>query len=206
VGYHRHTGYATYEVLHSDPTVIHEATVNVYVAYIANTSQNLPAPGAASITTAFSPDSGSQVVETPPRAAFTINVCPSALLFPFVTNQRGLDTRIVLTNTSLDPFGTSGERGTVRLYFFSNDDSESGNPRPIVTQTIPAGKQMDFNLATGGNFGTPAVPGFQGYIIAIPNFRHSHGFALISGPNGEAAASYPAERISARAGFPDFEA
>jgi hypothetical protein len=205
VSYERHTGYATYEVLHSDPTVIHEAIVNVYVAYIANTAQNLPVPGPTSITTAFSPDPRSRPVETSPLAAFTINVCPSALLFPFVTNQGGLDTRIVITNTSLDPFGTSAEHGTVRLYFFGNGDTEGRNPRPVVTQTVPAGKQLDFNLAKGGNFGTPAVPGFQGYIIAIPNFRYSHGFALISGPAGEAAASYPAEPINARAGLPELK-
>ena len=115
-------------------------------------------------------------------------------------------TRIVVANTSLDPFGTGTERGTVKLYFFSNGEAEDGNPRPVVTQTIPAGKQLDFNLSTGGNFGMPPIPGFQGYIIANANFRYSHGFALISGPGGQATASYPALRLGARTGFPDPEA
>jgi hypothetical protein len=206
VSYKRETASATYEVLHADnPAVIHKATINIYVAYIAATAQALPRLGATSITTAFAPDARSQVVETSPRAAFNINACPSALLFPFVTNQRGLDTRVVLTNTSLDPFGTSAEPGTVTLYFFSGD-AGAENPRPVVTQTIPAGKQLDFNLSTGGNFGVPPVPGFQGYIIARADFRYSLGFAIIDGPTGQAAASYPAVRISARAGIPDPEA
>jgi hypothetical protein len=154
-------------------------------------------------------DTHSHTVETEPGAAFAINACPSALLFPFVTNQRGLDTRIVVANTSLDPFGTGPERGSVKLYFFSNDegngDAEWRTSPPIVTQTIPAGKQLDFNLSRGGNFGMPAVAGFQGYVIASANFRYSHGFALISGPGGEAAASYPAVPLGARTGFPNPE-
>jgi hypothetical protein len=206
VTYRDRVGYATYDVVDSDPSAIHEATINVYVAYYCNMTQNLPELGVTDLTTTFTPDPRSQAVETPPRMAFGINACSSALLFPFVTNQGGLDTRIVVANTSLDPFGTGEERGTVKLYFFSNGDAEGGNPRPVVTQTIPAGKQLDFNLSTGGNFGMPPIPGFQGYIIANANFRHSHGIALISGTGGQAAASYPAVRLGARIGFPEPEA
>ncbi|HEV8041582.1 MAG TPA: hypothetical protein VGP62_22085 [Bryobacteraceae bacterium] len=206
VTYRDRVGYATYDVVDSDPKALHEATINVYVAYICNTTQNLPELGVTDLTTTFTPDPLSQAVETQPRMAFGIHACSSALLFPFVTNQGGLDTRIVVANTSLDPFGTGEERGTVKLYFFSNGDAEGGNPRPVVTQTIPAGKQLDFNISTGGNFGMPPIPGFQGYIIANANFRHSHGLALISGTGGQAAASYPAVRLGSRTGFSDPEA
>jgi hypothetical protein len=37
-----------------------------------------------------------------------------------------------------------------------------------------------FTLSNGGNFGVPATPGFQGYIIAVAQFQFCHAFAFIS--------------------------
>jgi hypothetical protein len=202
VSYSRDTAYATYEVLYSDPKFAHEATINVYVAYFSNLGQNLPALGSTTFTTVFIPDIKSKPVETAPRAAFNINSCCSALLFPFVSNQGELDTRIVVANTSLDPFGTAPERGTVKLYFFSSEETEGRVVQPITTESVPAGRQLDFSLSRGGNFGTPAMPGFQGYIIAYAHFRRTHGFAFITSP-GAQSASYAAVHINSRSGYPD---
>jgi hypothetical protein len=45
---------------------------------------------------------------------------------------------------------------------------------------VPAGQELIFTLSNGGNFGVPATPGFQGYIIAVSQFQFCHAFAFIS--------------------------
>ena len=115
-----------------------------------------------------------------PRAAFDINLCTCDLLYPFVTNQAGFDTGIALANTSLDPFGTGPQQGSVKLYYFGNTAGGGAAPPPFVTDVVPAGTELIFNLSSGGNFGVPAVPGFEGYIISVANFQYCHAFAFIS--------------------------
>jgi hypothetical protein len=191
VSYSGTTGYATYEVINSDPNVPENALITVYVAYISNTAQNLPAPGASTVNVSFAPLSnvGTATATDPiprfgdtstPLAAFDINLCTCDLLFPFVTNQSGFDTGIALANTSLDPFGTGPQQGTVKLYYFGSTVGGGVAPPPFVTQTVPAGQELIFNLSGGGNFGVPAVPGFEGYIISVANFQYCHAFAFIS--------------------------
>jgi len=191
VAYSGTTGYATYEVVNSDPNVPESAFINVFVAFISATAQNLPAPGASTVSVSFAPLSnvGTASATDPiprfgdtstPRAAFDINLCTCDLLFPFVTNQSGFDTGIALANTSLDPFGTGPQQGTVKLYYFGSTAGGGVAPPPFVTQTVPAGQELIFNLSGGGNFGVPAVPGFEGYIISVANFQYCHAFAFIS--------------------------
>jgi hypothetical protein len=191
VSYSGTTGYATYEVVNSDPNVPETAFINVFVAFVSATANNLPAPGASTVNVSFAPLSnvGTASSTDPiprfgdtstPRAAFTINLCTCDLLFPFVTNQSGFDTGIAIANTSLDPFGTGPQQGTVKLYYFGSTAGGGVAPPPFVTQTVPAGQEAIFNLSGGGNFGVPAVPGFEGYIISVANFQYCHGFAFIS--------------------------
>jgi hypothetical protein len=191
VSYSGTTGYATYEVVNSDPNVPENAVIGVYVAYISATANNLPAPGASTVNVSFAPLSnvGTATATDPiprfgdtstPRSAFTINLCTCDLLFPFVTNQSGFDTGIAIANTSLDPFGTGPQQGTVKLYYFGSTAGGGVAPPPFVTQTVPAGQELIFNLSGGGNFGVPAVPGFEGYIISVADFQYCHAFAFIS--------------------------
>jgi len=191
VSYSGTTGYATYEVVNSDPNVPESAYIPVFVAFLSATAQNLPAPGASTVSVSFAPLSNvvtaSAVDPIPrfgdtstPRAAFDINLCTCDLLFPFVTNTSGFDTGVALANTSLDPFGTGPQQGTVKLYYFGSTAGGGVAPPPFVTQTVPAGQELIFNLSGGGNFGVPAVPGFEGYIISVANFQYCHGFAFIS--------------------------
>ncbi len=191
VGYSGTTGYATFEVVNSDPNVPESAFINVAVAFLSATAQNLPAPGSSTVSVSFAPLSnvGTASSTDPiprfgdtsvPRAAFDINLCTCDLLFPFVTNTSGFDTGIALANTSLDPFGTGPQQGTVKLYYFGSTAGGGVAPPPFVTQTVPAGQELIFNLSGGGNFGVPAVPGFEGYIISVANFQYCHGFAFIS--------------------------
>jgi hypothetical protein len=191
VSYSGTTGYATYETVNSDPNVPETAFIEVYVAFASATAQNLPAPGASTVNVSFAPLSNVGIATatdpiprfgdtSTPRAAFDINLCTCDLLFPFVTNQSGFDTGIALANTSLDPFGTGPQQGTVKLYYFGSTVGGGVAPPPFVTQTVPAGQELIFNLSGGGNFGVPAVPGFEGYIISTANFQYCHGFAFIS--------------------------
>ena len=161
------------------------------MAFLSATAQNLPAPGASTVNVSFAPLSNVGVASatdpiprfgdtSTPRAAFTINLCTCDLLFPFMTNTSGFDTGIAIANTSLDPFGTGPQQGTVKLYYFGSTAGGGVAPPPFVTQTVPAGQELIFNLSGGGNFGVPAVPGFEGYIISVANFQYCHGFAFIS--------------------------
>jgi len=191
VSYSGTTGYAAYEVLNSDPNSQESGTISVFVAYTSNTAQNLPAPGASTLNVSFAPLSsvGTASATDPiprfgdssaPLNTFDINLCTCDLLFPFVTNQSGFDTGIALANTSLDPFGTGPQQGTVKLYYFGSTAGGGVAPPPFTTQTVPAGQELIFNLSGGGNFGVPAVPGFEGYIISVANFQYCHAFAFIS--------------------------
>ena len=196
------TIYATYEVLNCDANSIHEAVIGVYLAFVANTSQNLPELGLTTVRTGIAPVSGITVSESGPINLFKITPCSSGLLFPFVTNRDGLDTRIVVANTSLDPFGTPAQQGPVKLYFYDDKTADGCTPQLITTQPIRAGQQLVFSLANGGNFGMPPVPGFQGYIFAITEFQYSHALALIGDPGGEGLTqSYLAVRVPSN-GYP----
>ncbi len=131
-----------------------------------------------------------------------------------MTNQDGLDTRIVVTNTSRNPFGITRQQGPVTLYFYGskpssgpappNNDSLFGQAFSFKTQPIPAGEQLMFSLSSGGNFGMPAVPSFQGYIYAVASFQYCHALALIGDTSGKGLAqSYLAVRIPSQDGSPN---
>jgi hypothetical protein len=185
---------AVYEVANADPFAIEGAIVNVGVSFVSNTAQNLPAPGQSTVTASFAPLStvGTWSGTDPiPRwcnkssalNTFLINVCTCDLLFPFVTNTGGFDTGIAIANTTMDPFGTTPQNGTVTLYFYG---SLPGTPAPApitnqtTTATVDAGTELLFTLSSGGDHGIQAEVGFEGYIISIANFQFCHGFAFIS--------------------------
>jgi hypothetical protein len=182
-------GVAVYEILAADPFQIESLTVPVAVAFLANAGTNLPAPGVQSTATrSFAPlsnvstaDASAPIPRFAPSSApsnsFIINKCSCNLLFPFVTNQQGFDTGVAIANTSVDPYGTTPQAGTVTLNYYSG-----GTPPPAATTNapVPGGQILTFTLSGGGNFGIPATPGFQGYIIAQAQFQFCHAFAYIS--------------------------
>jgi len=182
---------AVYEVWYSNPNVIEIANLQIYVAAISNTGQNLPGLGTSTITVSFAPISNVQTASTSapiPRFCsnataknlFTIVACTCNLLFPFVTNQAGFDTGIAIANTSLDPFGTSPQHGTVTLNYYGNTTGGGAAPSPQTSQDVAAGTELVFNLSSGGDHGIVATPGFQGYVISTANFQWCHAFAFIS--------------------------
>ena len=110
-----------------------------------------------------------QVITTPRSTAK-----PQSMLFPFVTNQAGFDTGIIISNTSSDPFGTTPSSGSCTLNFFGGTATNPGAPPgPVSTGTISSG----FAYA---NVISSIAPGFQGYVIASCNFTGAAGFAFLS--------------------------
>ncbi len=156
-----------------------------------------PALGTATVNGGLAPISTVKlpaVLSTPPAGqpvprfadtssatnVFTLNPCATNLLFPYVTNQAGFDTGLVVSNTSSDPFGTSGQAGTCTLNYYGATTGGGAAPAAVTTQSVPAGGQLVWTLSSGGNLGATATPGFQGYVIAQCQFRFGHGFAFVS--------------------------
>jgi RHS repeat-associated protein len=106
----------------------------------------------------------------PPKENFpNINVCPTDLLFTFLTNQAGFDTGLEIQKTSTDPFGTSPSSSEpCRLNWYGPVDPAGINSGAFPSPTI-------YNTLASN---TP--PGFSGYMIAVCNFQYAHGFAFIS--------------------------
>jgi hypothetical protein len=109
------------------------------------------------------------------------------LLFPFVTNQAGFDSGLVIVNTSADPFENLRVDGECTLHFFGTNA-----PPSTVPTVIAAGTEATFLAST-------VAPGFQGYVIATCTFPLGHGWLELSdvGQN-DFAASYPALVLPAK--------
>ncbi len=187
------TAVATYEILYSDPSVTETLAIPAYAAYISNTGQNIPAPGVATVSVNFAPLSTAPTASTSapiprfcqpytPANLFTINSCNCNLLFPFVTNQFGFDTGVAIANTTADTLnGVTPQQGLVTLtYYGTTTGGGAAPPTAVTTSDVPSGAELVFTLSSGGNYGIPATPGFEGYIIARANFQYCHGFAFIS--------------------------
>jgi hypothetical protein len=113
---------------------------------------------------------------------FSINLCSCNLLFPFVTNQAGFDTGVAIANTTADTLnGLAPQTGNVTLTYYGTTTGGGAAPATAVTTSaVPSGSELLFTLSGGGNYGIPATPGFEGYIIARADFQYCHGFAFIS--------------------------
>ena len=92
------------------------------------------------------------------------------LLFTYVVNANGFDTGIAISNTGVDPFGTSdGASDKCTLNFYQG----VVNPPAVDSGTITKG-------TTYTTLASVVAPGFNGYMIATCNFPYAHGFAFIS--------------------------
>jgi hypothetical protein len=172
------------------------ATVNMSYAPVppvGSSATTLTAWGTAAPTSAplniprFADTSGSGI--TP---AYTINICETVLLFPFVTNQSGFDTGLAISNTTTDPLGTTAQQGVCNLSAYGNNAptsqpacttaSTTGFCMPGTTST-GAAAASGFVISTGTTSATLAsliAPNFQGYIVAVCQFQLAHGFAFVT--------------------------
>jgi len=103
------------------------------------------------------------------------------LLFPFATNQAGLDTALVVSNTGLDSTGTVGIAGPCTFHFFGNNA-----PSPVTFSSVAPGAQVGMALSV-------FAPAFQGYVEAVCSFPFAHGFGVLTDMNFKnLAATIPA--------------
>lgn len=184
-------GFVVYEIVQSNPNAIEQLRIPTTAAFISNTGSNLPGLGQSTATVSFAPlstvNTASSSAPIPrfcpgavARNLFAINQCSCNLLFPFVTNQAGFDTGVAIANTSLDPFGTPPQSGTVTLNYYGGTTGGGAAPAAQTSQTVAAGSELIFTLSNGGGLGIAATPGFQGYIIATARFQYCHAFAFVS--------------------------
>jgi hypothetical protein len=184
-------GTAVWEVMNADPLIGQTYEFGIGVSYVANTSNNLPGLGSATVAGSFAPLStvttASASAPIPrfadtstARTIFTISACTTNLLFVFLTNQAGFDSGIAIANTSVDPFGTAPQSGPCKLNYYGETTGGGAAPAAQTSAVVPAGKTLTAVLSTGGLYGIAATPGFQGYMIAQCQFQYAHGFAFIS--------------------------
>ena len=185
------SGVAVWEVTAADASQIGSLDFGVLIRYTAATGAGLPALGTAVVNGTYAPllpgaTTASATAPVPrfvgdnPQNAFTIIRCETNLLWPYVTNQAGFDTGMVIANTSRDPYGTEAQEGPCTIYYYGATTGGGAAPAPQTTGTITAGTQAIWTLSSGGNYGIAATPGFQGYVIARCQFRFAHGYAFIS--------------------------
>jgi len=181
-------GAAVWNVDSSAAGQISSFTFPISVTYKASP---LPATGTATVAGNYAPTTtvftysasapAPRFVDDPQSATtFTIAPCRTNLLFPFVTNQAGFDTGIVISNTSSDPFGTVPQRGVCKLNYYGGTAGGGAAPGVQTSGVVTEGQQLVLTVSNGGNLGITATPGFQGYIIAQCDFQYAHGFAFIS--------------------------
>jgi hypothetical protein len=185
------TATATWEVIQTRPLEVENVYVSYAFTYVSNTVSNLPGLGVITGVGSFAPIStvGTATSTAPhprfadsgvSRTANSIYGCATNILFPFVTNQAGFDTGIAISNTSMDPFGTTTQAGTCKINYYGETTGGGAAPAAQTSGRVDPGKQLLFVLSSGGNLGMAATPGFQGYIIAQCAFQYGHGFSYIS--------------------------
>jgi len=150
-----------------------EPTAPFTAAAGAQPSGTLTIPRFASV----SPTSATPVI--------TLNLCTTALLFPYITTVTGFDTGISIANTSMDPFSTPNQSGICTMYWYGGTPGATTSATPPAPTTLGAG---GVGNTTGILSGTTAltqasqsVPAdWSGYMIALCNFQYAHGYAAIT--------------------------
>lgn len=189
------TGWIGYEVTDDWTIASEDCTVEVWAAWTPDTENNLPAPGTGQMSVSFAPLStvGTSTEDDEPRPRFLdgtgsdpeniVNVvkCTSTILFPFVTNQNGFDTGLVVSNTSEDWLGTEPQDGACEIHYHGSTTGGGAAPATDPTDVIGAGEQLIWLLSSGNPAqGVDPAFEFQGYIIVVCDFQYGHGYAFIT--------------------------
>jgi hypothetical protein len=185
---------AVWEVLNTQPTYTETISFGMYVAYSSavTSAGSFPPQGNSQVTFAyaantaagtFSATNGAQASGSMPIPRFndtsltnvgnffTVNLCQTVLLFPYVTTLSGWETGISIANTTTDPFGTTPQQGTCTLYWYNTGGA---NPPTPTTAVVPSGNIVVFGSSS--YTGT----GFMGYMIARCYFQLAHGAAVVT--------------------------
>jgi len=185
------SGIVVYEILYDDPFNIERMEIPVTVAFIADAGNNSPQPNVQStVVGGYAPQSSAGtwdlsnaypiprfIPDQPTLNTFIVVKCSCNLLFPWAVYTQGYDTGVAISNTTLDPYGTTPQQGNVTAYYYMN----STQVKKSTTQVVPGGQTVVWTLSGGGTFGMPGIDnGFAGYIIAQSEFQLCHGYAYIS--------------------------
>jgi len=210
---------AVWEVTNANPSATDVLTFSVYISYSATSATTTnpyglpitglplgapvsnaalsyaPEPGGGSFSTANAsqgqtPTPRFAIVKTQSGPWVNINLCQTTLLYPFVTGAAGFDTGIAIANTSMDPFGTTTQTGSCKLYGYGVTVATAGNTaaQPVVAGcdgiSNPLPGTNCFPIVAGGQVGTvlasATLTNFQGYVIAVCNFQYAHGYAAVT--------------------------
>jgi len=192
---------AVWEVVNSLPNTQENYDFEVFVTY-SNAVSGVPPIGTMTVNMSYAPiptqgaftlaqgGAASQTLGIPRFAdtstsanALTIQVCQTALLYPFVINVAGDDTGLAVANTSQDPWGTTNQTGYCTINWYGTG-GPAVNPGYLgnagYQTTVPTSSQL-IAAGTVQTWGTSSVaPGFFGYVIATCNFDYAHGYAFVS--------------------------
>ena len=163
-------------------STLDDERVELPVTFVRGSEDDLPAIGRGHVTVSFHPVSGvggdtfevggaplPRFVKSAKTAAIIeVDTCTTTLLFPFVFHQSGFDTGIAISNTS-------SESGSCAINYHG-----AGGPDHHESPLIAGGGQLIFTLSS-----TVDTTGFQGYLVAVCDFRKAYGFALILDGFGE---------------------
>ena len=186
-------GSIVYEVENDDPIQNEDCTIPLWFAWVPDTENNLPAPGTGQLAVTFAPLStvfvaadGEPVprfIDTggDPTNVISIIKCVTQILFPFVSNRFGLDTGLVVANTSEDWLGTAPQDGTCTIHYHGTTLGDGASPPDDTSKVIQAGEQLIWLLSSGNpGYEIDPTPEFQGYIIVVCEFQYGHGYAFIT--------------------------
>jgi hypothetical protein len=152
---------AVWEVIASDLGANEVLDFAAFLKYDAHPEANMPPLGCATIAGGFAPTPpafpmgrgvAADIALPIPRFLslyepamnwFAVELQRTSLLFPFVSNQQGFDTDMIISNVSAaDPRGTPPQAGAFALYFYGENAPGIGH-----TSSVPAG-QVHSTLAS----------------------------------------------------------
>ncbi len=184
-------GLAVFEVQAQDPALLEDCHVPVRFDIPSGQSSGLRiwvAAGLAprSVTVVASSSAPVPRFAAPPRSdRRQIDLVPddTTLLFPFVSNQVGFTTGLVVTHGSREALvGTeSGSAGACDLHYYGETSEENDFFLVQHTTELEPGEQIVFTLS-GGNLdrNIVGIEEFQGYLMVVCGFPGARGYAFIT--------------------------
>jgi len=189
-------GQICYDVSTNSSALTEDCAITIVSGWTADTENDSPVRGSYSVATSYAPlssvTSGDDDTALVPRFLAgteldawefgTVNSCASTILFPYVTNQSGFDTGLVVSNTSADGDGDGVDQaGTCSIAYYGETTGGGDAPDADTTDSIAAGDQLIWLLSSGNSDqGVAAAAEFQGYVIATCDFNWGHGYAFIT--------------------------
>lgn len=184
-------GRAVYEVVADDPGQVEDCHIPV----LFETSERRVGSARATFAASFAPRSAvprANASAPSPRfapalaladAGVSLAACSTRLLFPFVTNQAGFDTGLVITHGSLQALTDTapGQAGSCDLHFYGVGGDGEDELLVQYTTAIDRGEQLVFTFSDGNPArNVISMDQFQGYLIADCGYPGARGYVFMS--------------------------